>query len=46
LNEVVNGVEPPATEPVEDASIRAAPKKEVAEIKAKGGIVDVTPELP
>ncbi len=46
LLEVTNGVPPPAHESAEDAAVRAQLKKEVDEIRVKGGIVDVPPELP
>lgn len=46
LLEVANGVEPPEQESAEDAAVRAALKSEVAAIRARGGIIDVPPELP
>ena len=41
LLEVGNGAKPPAHESEEEALIRARLKKQVDEIHAKGGIVDI-----
>ena len=46
LLEVTLGKPAPEHEGAEDAAIRARLKKEVDEIRAKGGAVDVPPELP
>lgn len=46
LLEVANGVSAPTDEKAEDARVRTQLTREVRQIKARGQIVDVPPELP
>ncbi len=44
--DITNGVPAPANETKEEKKIRATLTKEIDEIRAKGQIVDVIPEMP
>ena len=46
LADVTLGVKAPANESAEDAKVRASLTKEVAQIAARGHVVDMPPELP
>lgn len=46
LKEVALGVKPPANENKEDALVRRRLQKQVNEIHAKGGVVEIPPEGP
>lgn len=46
LIEVTNGAPPVRKDAPEEAEYRRRTEMEVAEIRAKGGIVEIPPELP
>jgi hypothetical protein len=46
LLEIMKGVQPPADEIKQDSRLRERLQKQVDEIKARGGIVDIPADIP